>query len=52
VHPVVLEVIDISTQVLLKSLVLALSLSVGLRMVCGSEPSVNTQMVTECYPEL
>ncbi len=40
-HPVVMKVVDISTQILLKSLVLVLSLFLCLQMGCGTELSVD-----------
>ncbi len=40
-HLVVLQVIDISAQILLKCLVLPFSLSVYMQMVCGTEPVVD-----------
>jgi hypothetical protein len=37
---------------LLKSLVLALSLSVFLQMVCGTKAAVDVQVMAESCPEL
>jgi hypothetical protein len=45
VHPVDLKVVDISAQILLGSLVLALSVFVCLHMVCSTKASVDAQVV-------
>ncbi len=51
-HPVILKVVDISKQILLTSLVLALSLYVCLQIVCSTKVAVDMQGMAESCSEL
>jgi ABC-type glucose/galactose transport system permease subunit len=48
---VVLLVVDVSAQILLQGLVLALGLIVSLWMVCGAELLVDMQVMAKCLEE-
>ena len=51
VRPIVLLVIDVHPDVLLKDLIGALHLAIGLRMVCGAEVGLNSKECAEGGPE-
>jgi hypothetical protein len=51
-YPIILLIIYVSAQVLLKSLILPLCLSVRLQMVWGTGPVAYAQVVAGCSPKL